>query len=402
MNNQEINATAEETMFYGEFGGQYVPDAIKPALDEVTSYYKKYQHNPQFRIELAGLLRDYAGRATPLYYAEGLTKYLGGAKIYLKREDLNHLGAHKINNVLGQILLAKRMGKKRIIAETGAGQHGVATAAAATKLGLKCKIYMGGLDTERQKLNVFRMRLMGADVEAAGGPQGVLEDAIHAALTDLAQNYQDTYYLVGSAVGPYPYPEMVRDFQSVISHEARQQFFDKEGRLPDAVIACVGGGSNAIGAFNDFIDDPQVRLIGAEGAGKGTETSQNAATMTNGTVGINDGMKSYLLQDESGEPLPVYTISAGLDYPGVGPEHSMLKKANRAEYYAITDDEAVEAFQLLSKLEGIIPALESSHAIAQAIKIAPQMGKDQLVMINLSGRGDKDVQQVADYLNKQL
>ncbi|WP_267202400.1 tryptophan synthase subunit beta [Limosilactobacillus kribbianus] len=402
MKKAEINARAEETKYYGEFGGQYVPDAIKPALNEIATCYQEVKHDTRFRDELAGFLKDYAGRETPLYYAEGLTKYLGGAKIYFKREDLNHLGAHKINNALGQILLAKRMGKKQIIAETGAGQHGVATAAAATKLGLDCKIYMGQLDTERQKLNVFRMRLMGAEVAAVGGPNGILEDAIHAAFADLAENYQDTYYLVGSAVGPYPYPEMVRDFQSVISKEARRQFLDKEGRLPDAVIACVGGGSNAIGAFDNFIDDSSVRLIGAEAAGKGIDTPQNAATLTLGTVGVNDGMKSYVLQDQNGQPLPVYTISAGLDYPGVGPEHSLLKDIKRAEYYAITDDEAVNAFQLTSKLEGIIPALESSHAIAEAIKVAPQMGKDQLLMVNVSGRGDKDVRQVADYLGEEI
>ena len=392
------NATNAD-MFFGQFGGQFVPDKIKPALNEVAEYFNRYKDDPDFNAELDELLRDYDGRATPLYFADSLTKYLGGAKVYLKREDLNHLGAHKINNTLGQILLAKQMGKKRIIAETGAGQHGVATAAVAAKFGFECEIYMGAKDCERQKLNVFRMRLLGAKVTPAGKPgEGTLEDAVAAAFSDLATHLDNTYYIVGAAVGPYPYPEMVRKFQSVISKEARQQFIDQGGKLPDAVIACVGGGSNAIGAFANFVDDKGVRLIGAEAAGKGADTPKNAATMTNGEIGVNDGMKSYVLKNPDGSIKRTYSISAGLDYPGVGPEHSYLKDIHRAEYFPITDDEAVRAFQLLSRLEGIIPALESSHALAQAIKMVPKMNKDQIVMVNLSGRGDKDVQQVANYL----
>lgn len=397
-----LQATNNDKMYYGEFGGQYVPEAIQQALDEIAVEFEKDKNDPDFQAELDLLLRDYSGRATPLYFAESLTKRLGGAKVYLKREDLNHLGAHKINNALGQILIAKRLGKKRIIAETGAGQHGVATAAAAARFGMKCTIYMGGKDCERQKLNVFRMRLMGAEVVPAGGDEGVLEDAVAAAFGDLAQNLDTTYYLVGSAVGPYPYPQMVAYFQRVISREARQQFLTQVGRLPDAVIACVGGGSNAIGAFGEFIPDKEVRLIGAEGAGKGADTPENAATLTNGKVGINDGMKSYVLQDDEGKVLPAYSISAGLDYPGIGPVHSYLKDTGRAEYYPITDDEAVNAFKLLSETEGIIPALESSHALAQAIKMVPEMSPDQIVMVNLSGRGDKDVKQVAAYLGEEI
>lgn len=397
-----LQATNNAKMYYGEFGGQYVPEAIQQALDEIAVEFEKDKNDPDFQAELDLLLRDYSGRATPLYFAESLTKLLGGAKVYLKREDLNHLGAHKINNALGQILIAKRLGKKRIIAETGAGQHGVATAAAAARFGMKCTIYMGGKDCERQKLNVFRMRLMGAEVIPAGGDEGVLEDAVATAFADLAQNLDTTYYLVGSAVGPYPYPQMVAYFQRVISREARQQFLTQVGRLPDAIIACVGGGSNAIGAFGEFIPDKEVRLIGAEGAGKGANTPENAATLTNGKVGINDGMKSYVLQDDEGKVLPAYSISAGLDYPGIGPVHSYLKDTGRAEYYPITDDEAVNAFKLLSETEGIIPALESSHALAQAIKMVPEMSPDQIVMVNLSGRGDKDVNQVAAYLGEEI
>lgn len=385
--------------YFGDYGGQYVPDAVKPALNEVADDFNHYQDDPDFNSELNDLLKNYDGRETPLYCAEALTNYLGGAHIYLKREDLNHLGAHKINNTLGQILLAKRIGKTRIIAETGAGQHGVATAAVAARFGMSCDIYMGAKDCERQKLNVFRMTLMGATVHPAGNPgEGTLEDAVGAAFADLAAHQDDTYYIVGSAVEPYPYPAMVKKFQSVISKEARQQFLDQVGRLPDAVIACVGGGSNAIGAFANFLDDKDVRLIGAEGAGKGADTPKNAATLTNGTVGVNDGMKSYVLKNADGSIKRTYSISVGLDYPGVGPEHSHLKDIKRAEYFPITDEEALNAFQLLRKLGEIIPALESSHALAQAIKMAPQMRKDQILMVNLSGRGDKDVQQVANYL----
>lgn len=396
-----INAV-EQNMYYGEFGGQYVPDMIRPALDAVAAAYLQYKDDSEFRNELAGLLKDYDGRETPLYYAESFTKYLGGAKVYLKREDLNHLGAHKMNNVLGQILLAQRMGKKRIIAETGAGQHGVATAAAAARFGMECEIFMGALDCERQKLNVFRMTLLGAKVHAVQEGTKTLKDAVTAAFMDYAQHLDDTFYIVGSAVGPYPYPQMVRDFQSVISKESRRQILEKEGRLPNAVIACIGGGSNAIGSFAAYIDDLSVRLIGAEGAGKGADTPQNAATMTNGKVGITDGMKTYVLMDDDGNELPAYSISAGLDYPGVGPEHSYLKDSGRAEYYAITDDEAVQAFRALSRVEGIIPALESSHAIAQAMKMVPKMSKDDIVLVTVSGRGDKDVNQVARYLGIEL
>lgn len=396
-----VNAV-EQNMYYGEFGGQYVPDMIRPALDAVAAAYLQYKDDPEFRNELAGLLKDYDGRETPLYYAESFTKYLGGAKVYLKREDLNHLGAHKMNNVLGQILLAQRMGKKRIIAETGAGQHGVATAAAAARFGMECEIFMGALDCERQKLNVFRMTLLGAKVHAVQEGTKTLKDAVTAAFMDYAQHLDDTFYIVGSAVGPYPYPQMVRDFQSVISKESRRQILEKEGRLPNAVIACIGGGSNAIGSFAAYIDDLSVRLIGAEGAGKGADTPQNAATMTNGKVGITDGMKTYVLMDDDGNKLPAYSISAGLDYPGVGPEHSYLKDSGRAEYYAITDDEAVQAFRALSRVEGIIPALESSHAIAQAMKMVPKMSKDDIVLVTVSGRGDKDVNQVARYLGIEL
>lgn len=396
-----VNAV-EQNMYYGEFGGQYVPDMIRPALDTVAAAYLQYKDDPEFRNELAGLLKDYDGRETPLYYAESFTKYLGGAKVYLKREDLNHLGAHKMNNVLGQILLAQRMGKKRIIAETGAGQHGVATAAAAARFGMECEIFMGALDCERQKLNVFRMTLLGAKVHAVQEGTKTLKDAVTAAFMDYAQHLDDTFYIVGSAVGPYPYPQMVRDFQSVISKESRRQILEKEGRLPNAVIACIGGGSNAIGSFAAYIEDLSVRLIGAEGAGKGADTPQNAATMTNGKVGITDGMKTYVLMDDDGNELPAYSISAGLDYPGVGPEHSYLKDSGRAEYYAITDDEAVQAFRALSRVEGIIPALESSHAIAQAMKMVPKMSKDDIVLVTVSGRGDKDVNQVARYLGIEL
>lgn len=396
-----VNAV-EQNMYYGEFGGQYVPDMIRPALDAVAAAYLQYKDDSEFRNELAGLLKDYDGRETALYYAESFTKYLGGAKVYLKREDLNHLGAHKMNNVLGQILLAQRMGKKRIIAETGAGQHGVATAAAAARFGMECEIFMGALDCERQKLNVFRMTLLGAKVHAVQEGTKTLKDAVTAAFMDYAQHLDDTFYIVGSAVGPYPYPQMVRDFQSVISKESRRQILEKEGRLPNAVIACIGGGSNAIGSFAAYIDDLSVRLIGAEGAGKGADTPQNAATMTNGKVGITDGMKTYVLMDDDGNELPAYSISAGLDYPGVGPEHSYLKDSGRAEYYAITDDEAVQAFRALSRVEGIIPALESSHAIAQAMKMVPKMSKDDIVLVTVSGRGDKDVNQVARYLGIEL
>lgn len=396
------NTTTAKKGFYGEFGGQYVPEAVLVALDEISAAYEEAKADPAFDAEYRALLADYCGRQTPLYYAEKLTQQLGGAKIYLKREDLNHLGAHKLNNVLGQILLAKRMGKTRIIAETGAGQHGVATAAAAARFGLECVVYMGEEDCRRQKLNVFRMEMLGATVVPVTAGQGTLKEAVDAAFGDLMAHLEDTFYIIGSAVGPHPYPMMVKDFQQVISQEARQQILAKEGRLPDAVFACVGGGSNAIGSFAAFIEDETVRLIGAEAAGDGVDTSRHAATMTKGSVGILDGMNTYGLFDEAGNVAPVYSISAGLDYPGVGPEHAFLKESGRGEYYAISDEEAVQAFLTLSKAEGIIPAIESSHAVAQAMKQVPQMKPEDLVIITISGRGDKDVEQIADYLGVEI
>lgn len=394
---EKTNNKKEE--FFGEYGGQYVPEKVKNALNQLADVYLKYKDDKDFRSELAHYLKDYSGRETPLYFAESLTKYLKGAKIYLKREDLNHLGAHKLNNVLGQILLAKRMGKKRVVAETGAGQHGVATAAAAAKFSMSCDIFMGAEDVRRQKLNVFRMEMMGAKVHSVTDGTATLKNAVDSALGYYAEHLDDTFYVLGSAVGPYPYPMMVKDFQSVIGKEARRQILEKEGRLPQAIIACVGGGSNAIGIFSEFIDDKQVQLIGAEAAGQGVDTDKTAATLTKGRPGVSDGMYSYVLQDKNNNVLPAYSISAGLDYPGVGPEHSFLKDSGRARYYAITDQEAIDAFLLLSKTEGIIPALESSHAVAQAVKMAPKMSSDQVIIVNLSGRGDKDVASVAGYVN---
>lgn len=389
-----------EKGFFGEFGGSFVPEAIQNLLDELEVTFEKYRIDPDFLAELNYYLQDYSGRQTPLYYAESLTKHLGGAKIYLKREDLNHLGSHKLNNVLGQILLAKRMGKTRVIAETGAGQHGVATAAAAAKFGMACDVYMGAEDVKRQRLNVFRMEMMGATVHSVEEGTATLKEAVDAAfgawMADL-----DAFYVLGSAVGPHPYPTIVHEFQKVISVESRQQILDKEGRLPDAVIACVGGGSNAIGAFSQYVDDQEVALIGVEAAGHGVDTDKHAATMTKGTVGIVDGMKTYALFEEDGSIAPVYSISAGLDYPGVGPEHAFLRASGRVDYVPATDDEAVQALLLLSKTEGIIPAIESSHAIAEAVKRAPKMDKDQIVIINVSGRGDKDVAAIADYLEEK-
>lgn len=390
----------EKVGYFGEFGGQYVPEQIKEALNEITIAYNKYKEDSEFQKELAYHLKDYSGRPTPLYYAESLTEKLGGAKVYLKREDLNHLGAHKLNNVLGQILLAKRMGKTRIIAETGAGQHGVATAAAAAKFGLTCEVYMGAKDIARQHLNVFRMELLGAKVNAVEVGNQTLKEAVDIAFQDLANNLDDTFYVVGSAVGPHPYPTMVKDFQSVISGEMKEQILEKEGHLPDTVIACVGGGSNAIGSFANFVDDEEVALIGVEAAGKGVDTDENAATITNGVVAVDHGMKTYFLVDENKDVKDTYSISAGLDYPGVGPEHSYLHDIKRAEFQSATDEEALAAFSLLSRTEGIIPALESSHALAYATKIVPKMAQDQIVIINLSGRGDKDVEQVANILTK--
>ena len=382
---------------FGEYGGQYVPETVMNAVSELEEAYLRYKDDPEFKAELADLYRNYAGRPSMLYYADKLTKELGGAKIYIKREDLNHTGSHKINNVLGQILLAKKMGKKRIIAETGAGQHGVATATACALFGMECRVYMGAVDAERQSLNVYRMELLGAEVTKVQSGTKTLKDAINEAMRDWASNIETTFYCIGSVMGPYPYPEMVRDFQKIISEEIKSQLMKKEGRLPDAVVACVGGGSNAMGAFYNFIGDRSVRLIGAEAAGLGVDTAMTAATLSNGSTGIFHGMKSVFLQDDFGQIAPVYSISAGLDYPGIGPEHANLRKTGRAEYMAITDEEAVCAFELLSKTEGIIPAIESAHAVAAAVKVAPTMDKDQIMVINLSGRGDKDVYSIARY-----
>lgn len=383
--------------YFGQFGGSFVPEPIQHLLDQLEATFEQYKDDPEFIAEYKHYLKDYSGRETPLYFAESLTEHLGGAKIYLKREDLNHLGSHKLNNVLGQILLAKRMGKKRVIAETGAGQHGVATAAAAAKFGMACDVYMGAEDVERQRLNVFRMEMMGATVHAVETGTKTLKDAVDAAfgawMADL-----DAFYVLGSAVGPHPYPTIVHEFQKVISEESKRQILEKEGRLPDYVIACVGGGSNAIGAFSEYVAEEAVGLIGVEAAGHGLDTDQHAATMTKGTVGVVDGMKTYAVFGEDGKVAPVYSISAGLDYPGVGPEHAFFKDSGRVEYVAATDDEAVQALLLLSKTEGIIPAIESSHAIAEAVKRAPQLDKDKIIIINVSGRGDKDVAAIADYL----
>ncbi|MEZ7657793.1 tryptophan synthase subunit beta [Streptococcus sp. 20925_1_44] len=383
--------------YFGQFGGSFVPEPIQVLLDELEVTFEKYKDDPEFLAEFRHYLKDYSGRETPLYYAESLTDHLGGAKIYLKREDLNHLGSHKLNNVLGQILLAKRMGKKRVIAETGAGQHGVATAAAAAKFGMACDVYMGAEDVERQRLNVFRMEMMGATVHAVETGTRTLKDAVDAAF-GAWMNDLEAFYVLGSAVGPHPYPTIVHEFQKVISEESRRQILEKEGRLPDYVIACVGGGSNAIGAFSQYVADEEVKLVGVEAAGHGLDTDKHAATMTKGSVGIVDGMKTYAVFKEDGELAPVYSISAGLDYPGVGPEHAFFKDSGRVEYVAATDEEAVQALLLLSKTEGIIPAIESSHAIAEAVKRAPKLSKDEIIIINVSGRGDKDVAAIADYL----
>ena len=387
---------------FGVHGGQYIPETLMNAMLELEEAYKKYKDDPEFNRELTEMLNEYAGRPSRLYYAERMTKDLGGAKIYLKREDLNHTGAHKINNVIGQMLLAKRMGKTRVIAETGAGQHGVATATVAAMMGMECEIFMGKEDTIRQALNVYRMRLLGAKVHAVESGTGTLKDAVSETFREWTSRIDDTHYVLGSVMGPYPFPTIVRDFQSVISREIKQQIMEKEGRLPDAVLACVGGGSNAIGAFYHFIEDKSVRLIGCEAAGRGIDTFETAATLNTGRLGIFHGMKSYFCQDEYGQIAPVYSISAGLDYPGIGPEHAYLHDIGRAEYVAITDDEAVDAFEYLSKIEGIIPAIESAHAVAYAMKLAPQMDKDQIMVINISGRGDKDVAAIARYRGEDL
>lgn len=380
--------------FFGNFGGQYVPEQLLPILKELADTFEKYRNDPEFIKDFEYYLTRYSGRQTPLYLCSNLTEKLGGAKIYLKREDLNHLGAHKVNNTIGQILLAKRMGKKKIIAETGAGQHGVATAATAALMGMECTVYMGAVDVERQKLNVFRMQMMGAKVVAAQSGQRTLKEAVDEALGAWIEDPENSFYLLGSAVGPHPYPIMVREFQSVIGREAKAQCLETEGRLPDYCIACVGGGSNAIGLFSDFVGDESVKLIGVEPSGRGLTPGDHAASLCLGEPGIMHGFNSYMLKDEKGDPAPVYSISAGLDYPSVGPEHAHLKDLGRAEYVYASDKEAVNAFFTLSQMEGIIPALESSHALAHAMKIAPELSSDKIIIVNLSGRGDKDVAEI--------
>ena len=387
---------------FGVHGGQYMPETLMNAVIELEQAYDHYKNDPAFQAELTELLNDYAGRPSRLYYAEHMTRDLGGAKIYLKREDLNHTGAHKINNVLGQVLLAKKMGKTRVIAETGAGQHGVATATVAALMGMECEVFMGREDTERQALNVYRMRLLGAKVHPVDSGTGTLKDAVSETMREWTSRIEDTHYVLGSCMGPHPFPTIVRDFQAVISKEIKEQMLEKESRLPDAVLACVGGGSNAIGAFYHFIGDEGVRLIGCEAAGRGVDTAETAATIATGRLGIFHGMKSYFCQDEYGQIAPVYSISAGLDYPGIGPEHAYLHDIGRAEYVAVTDDEAVDAFEYLSRTEGIIPAIESAHAVAHAIKLAPQMDRDQIIVINISGRGDKDCAAIARYRGEDI
>lgn len=387
---------------FGIHGGQYIPETLMNAILELEKAYEHYKNDPEFNQELSTLLNEYAGRPSRLYYAEKMSADLGGAKIYLKREDLNHTGAHKINNVLGQVLLAQKMGKTRIIAETGAGQHGVATATAAALFGMECEIFMGKEDTERQALNVYKMRLLGAKVNEVTSGTATLKDAVSETMREWTKRVEDTHYVLGSCMGPHPFPTIVRDFQAVISKEIKEQCIEKEGRLPDAVLACVGGGSNAIGAFYHFIPEKAVRLIGCEAAGRGIDTAETAATIGTGSLGIFHGMKSYFCQDEYGQIAPVYSISAGLDYPGIGPEHADLYDKGRAEYVAITDDEAVDAFEYLSKMEGIIPAIESAHAIAHAMKIAPTMKQEEIIVINLSGRGDKDCVAMARYRGEDI
>ena len=387
---------------FGIHGGQYVPETLMLAVNELEEAYNRYKDDPEFQADFTRMLNEYAGRPSMLYYAEHMTKDLGGAKIYLKREDLNHTGAHKINNVIGQMLLAKRMGKTRVIAETGAGQHGVATATVAALMGMECEVFMGTEDCRRQALNVYRMKLLGTRVHPVSSGTGTLKDAVNETMREWSNRVSDTHYVLGSVMGPYPFPEMIRDFQAVISREIKEQLMEREGRLPDAVLACVGGGSNAIGAFYHFIEDKSVRLIGCEAAGRGVDTFETAATMATGKVGIFHGMKSYFCQNEYGQIAPVYSISAGLDYPGVGPEHAWRKDIGRAEYVPVTDDEAVDAFEYLSRMEGVIPAIESAHAVAYARELAPKMGKDQIMVINISGRGDKDVAAIARYRGEDL
>lgn len=387
---------------FGEYGGQFVPETLMTAVHEVEAAYEKYKDDPEFQRELKDLLQNYAGRPSMLYEARKMTKDLGGAKIYLKREDLNHTGSHKINNVLGQVLLAKKMGKTRVIAETGAGQHGVATATAAALMDMECEIYMGKEDTERQALNVYRMELLGARVHPVTTGTMTLKDAVNETMREWAGRMDDTLYVLGSVMGPHPFPTIVRDFQKIIGKEIKEQLMEREGRLPDAVIACVGGGSNAMGAFYEFIPDKEVQLIGCEAAGLGVDTGKHAATIAKGSQGIFHGMKSIFCQDQDGQIAPVYSISAGLDYPGIGPEHAMLADEGRAQYVPVTDEEAVRAFEYLSRTEGIIPAVESSHAVAYAMKLAPAMEKDQIIVINISGRGDKDVAAIARYRGVEI
>ena len=387
---------------FGIHGGQYIPETLMNAVLKLEKAYDFYKNDPEFNQELTALLNDYAGRPSRLYYAKRMTEDLGGAKIYLKREDLNHTGAHKVNNALGQCLLAKKMGKTRVIAETGAGQHGVATATAAALMGVECEIYTGKEDTIRQALNVYKMRLLGAKVHAVESGTATLKDAVSETFREWVSRIDDTHYVLGSVMGPHPFPTIVRDFQAVISKEIKEQILEAEGKLPDAVLACVGGGSNAIGAFYHFIEDKDVRLIGCEAAGRGVNTAETAATIATGRLGIFHGMKSYFCQDEFGQIAPVYSISAGLDYPGIGPEHAMLYDSGRAEYVAVTDDEAVEAFEYMSRTEGIIPAIESAHAVSYAMKLAPTMTKDQIIVINISGRGDKDCAAIARYRGEDI
>ena len=387
---------------FGIRGGQYIPETLMNAVIELEEAYNHYKEDPQFQAELNDLLNNYAGRPSRLYYAKKMTEDLGGAKIYLKREDLNHTGAHKINNVLGQVLLAKKMGKTRVIAETGAGQHGVATATAAALMGMECEVFMGKEDTERQALNVYKMRLLGAKVHPVSSGTGTLKDAVSETMREWTNRVSDTHYVLGSVMGPHPFPTIVRDFQAVISKEIKEQCLEAEGKLPDAVLACVGGGSNAIGTFYHFIEDQDVRLIGCEAAGRGIDTFETAATIATGKLGIFHGMKSYFCQDKYGQIAPVYSISAGLDYPGIGPEHAWLHDTGRAEYVAITDDQAVDAFEYLSRMEGIIPAIESAHAVAYARELAPKMDKDQVMVITISGRGDKDCAAIARYRGEDI
>ncbi|HEY2835179.1 MAG TPA: tryptophan synthase subunit beta [Rhizomicrobium sp.] len=397
-----LRSGPDATGHFGAFGGRFVAETLMPLLLDLEKAYETAKTDPSFQNELDGLLTHYVGRESPLYFAPRLTEHFGGAKIYLKREDLNHTGAHKINNCLGQILLARRMGKTRIIAETGAGQHGVATATVAARFGLPCVVYMGEVDTERQKPNVFRMHLLGAEVRPVTSGSRTLKDAMNEALRDWVANVEDTFYIIGSAAGPHPYPALVRDFQTVIGNEARAQMLAQEGKLPDLVVACVGGGSNAIGMFHPFVDDADVEIHGVEAAGEGVDTPRHAATISKGSPGVLHGARSYLLQDADGQVLEAHSISAGLDYPGVGPEHSWLKDIGRVKYFSATDNEALDAFQLLSKLEGIIPALESAHALAHVARVAPKMGKDKSIALCLSGRGDKDVFSVADALGEKI